>query len=372
LTSTYYVGAISGTSMDGVDAVLLEVGKGNILKVVQMHSLEIPRKLKITLSELCLPSDNEIDQLGSCDVELGRLTALCCNQLIEQAGLKKANITAIGSHGQTIRHRPLGPNRFSMQIGNASVIAENTGITTVADFRMADMACGGQGAPLVPAFHRAAFAHESSLRLVINLGGISNITTLPPKSETQAGVSGYDIGPANGLMDRWIEKHQGLAFDKSGNWARSGRALPNLLQLFLSDPFFALSGPKSTGREYFNLDWLNGFLRGNENPEDVQRTLLELNVSLLKQAVMKESPDSSAEVYFCGGGAYNNFLIERVQEELPSINVLTTDALGIPVQAVEGAAFAWLAKQAINNMPGNIKEATGATKEKILGGIYPA
>lgn len=358
--------------MDGVDAVLLEIGADNLLTVVQMHSLEIPSKLKTTLSRLCLPGDNEIDQLGSCDVELGRLTALCCNQLVELAGLSKTDITAIGSHGQTIRHRPLDPNRFSIQIGNASVIAENTGITTVADFRMADMACGGEGAPLVPAFHKAVFAHESCLRLIINLGGISNITILPPKSESQATVSGYDIGPANGLMDRWIEKHQGLEFDKSGNWARSGRLIPNLLQSFLNDPFFALSGPKSTGREYFNLEWLSAFLRGNEDPRDVQRTLLELNVSLLKQAVTQESPGYSAEVYLCGGGAYNTFLIERLQEELPSTNVLTTEALGIPVQAVEGAAFAWLAKQTINNLPGNIKEATGATKEKILGGIYPA
>jgi anhydro-N-acetylmuramic acid kinase len=372
LAHTYYIGAISGTSMDGVDSVLLQVNTDNLVKVVQMHSLEIPIDLKQNLSELCLPGDNEIDRLGSCDVELGRLIAQCCNELIDRVELNKSDISAIGSHGQTIRHRPTGPNRFSLQIGNPSVIAENTGISTVADFRMADMACGGQGAPLVPAFHQAAFEHPRIDRLIINLGGISNISVLPPATKYQGAVRGYDIGPANGLMDRWIEKCKSFSFDDRGSWARSGALIPELLRNLLADPFFSIDGPKSTGREYFNLDWLSAFLNGNEQAEDVQRTLLELNVQLLKEAIEQESPNLSAEVYFCGGGAYNTFLLERLQDSLPSAKLFTTDALNIPVQAVEGAAFAWLASQALKSLTGNIKQVTGARREKILGGIYPA
>jgi anhydro-N-acetylmuramic acid kinase len=366
-----YIGAMTGTSMDGIDVVLLDVSaKGFESKAFISH--DIPDSLRTDLLELCSPGDNEIQRSGNASVRLAREIAEAVNKLLAQQRLNPKEVHAIGSHGQTIRHSVDTDTPFTLQIGDPSLIAELTGITTIADFRMADIAAGGQGAPLAPAFHHAVFSSQDQTRLIINLGGIANITFLPSTTKTDQ-IIGYDTGPANTLMDQWINHINALTYDQDGEWAKSGHVIDDLLQACLTDPYFRIPPPKSTGRERFNLPWLATHLGkiGPYKNEDVQRTLLELTVqTLAKEIKTILSPKSS--IYICGGGIENTFLIERLKAELASYDIKSTSALGIHPQQVEATAFAWLAFRTLNRMAGNLPTVTGADKEKVLGAIYNA
>lgn len=361
-----YIGVISGTSMDALDAVLVEVNDQTI-KTVAHHSQDIPTPLRTTLLQLCTPGNNEIQLEGEADVELGHEIASVINTLLEKEELKPSDITAIGSHGQTIRHSVESHFPFTRQIGNPSIIAEQTGINTVADFRMADIAAGGQGAPLACLIHEEVFRSAHEKRIVLNLGGIANITLLSPDQPTM----GFDTGPANTLMDQWITKHHNLPYDRSGAWARSGKIITPLLDKLLADTYILEKAPKSTGREYFNLDWLAPFIAEQTfPPEDVQRTLLEYSVRSIADAI--KATTSSCPVLLCGGGVYNDFLIEQLQHSLPRFELSRTDEFGIHSQQVEAAAFALMAYKTINRLPSNLPSVTGASRPKVLGGIYLA
>lgn len=365
-----FIGCISGTSLDGLDLVAVDFDNSTP-KVIGSQCATIPKTLQTELSALCSPGPNEIERMGRSDVALGRFIGESINTFLTAQALDPESIIAIGSHGQTIRHHPDGKDPFSMQIGAPSAIAETTGITTVADFRMADIMAGGQGAPLVPLFHQSVFSCNDAQRLIINLGGISNISILPPQS-TQQSISayGYDIGPANTLMDRWTEKHIGQSYDAFGSWAREGELNQNLLSQMLNDEYFSRKTPKSTGREYFNIPWLEKFLVGSERPQDVQRTLLELSAATIANAIKIAQDHTLAEVYLCGGGAHNRFLVERITSLSEPNNIRLTDALGIPADDVEAAAFAWLARETLARRPGNLTSVTGAKKAKILGAVH--
>jgi anhydro-N-acetylmuramic acid kinase len=362
-----YIGVMSGTSMDGIDTVLSSISE-NRITTLHTHSEDIPESLKYKLHSLSLPGNNEIDRLGETSIELAAVIANAVNSLNKKADIKPEQIRAIGSHGQTIRHRPNLARPFSLQIGDPSTIAHLTGITTITDFRMADIAAKGQGAPLVPAFHQAIFSGNDT-QIILNLGGIANITRLAPKQET----IGYDTGPANTLMDQWIKKHKQLDFDNNGEWASQGTTSSQLLKELLQDPYILQQAPKSTGREYFNLAWLQEYLdqTNNLSPEDIQRTLLEYTAISISNEI-NDLANEAIDIYLCGGGANNTLLIERLQTHMPKHNIKLTDELGVHTQHVEATAFAWLAYRTLNGLSGNLSSATGAKKSKILGGIYPA
>ncbi|MBI5438081.1 MAG: anhydro-N-acetylmuramic acid kinase [Nitrosomonadales bacterium] len=275
-----------------------------------------------------------------------------------------SEIKAIGCHGQTIRHCP--EQGYTLQIGNAALLTELTGITVVSDFRSRDIAAGGQGAPLVPAFHDHAFRQPCTHRVIVNIGGISNLTDLPP----DAASTGFDCGPGNLLMDAWCMQHLGKPYDDNGAWAASGRLLPALLEQMLDEPFFALPPPKSTGRDLFNMAWLHGKLQGDERAEDVQATLLELACRAIAQAIRKHCTGGAAEIYLCGGGAHNQTLRNRLIGLLPGSSVQTTDVLGVDSDYLEATAFAWLAQQTLLGKPASLPQVTGARHSCILGAIY--
>ncbi|MFM1646632.1 anhydro-N-acetylmuramic acid kinase [Aeromonas salmonicida] len=363
-----YIGLMSGTSMDGIDAVLVMMD-GDELRVEAAISHPWPTARE--LHELCTPSDNEIDRMGVADNLVAREFATATHTLLAKAGLTPKDIRAIGSHGQTIRHRPqLG---FTLQIGNAALLAALTGIDVIADFRTMDMALGGQGAPLVPAFHQALFAKPGALRVVLNLGGIANISVLPGNA---GGVYGFDTGPANTLLDGWYRRHQphGGNYDAGGQWAASGRLIPALLEKLLAHPYFAAPWPKSTGREMFTLDWLDGELAGSAYaPVDVQRTLQALTChSIARQLPALDETQSRPELYVCGGGAHNAPLLSELASLLPTWRIASTFDLGLAPDWVEGAAFAWLAQRFIQRQPGNLPAVTGASRLAVLGALYPA
>ncbi|MFM1641840.1 anhydro-N-acetylmuramic acid kinase [Aeromonas salmonicida] len=363
-----YIGLMSGTSMDGIDAVLVMMD-GDELRVEAAISHPWPTARE--LHELCTPSDNEIDRMGVADNLVAREFATATHALLAKAGLTPKDIRAIGSHGQTIRHRPqLG---FTLQIGNAALLAALTGIDVIADFRTMDMALGGQGAPLVPAFHQALFAKPGALRVVLNLGGIANISVLPGNA---GGVYGFDTGPANTLLDGWYRRHQphGGNYDAGGQWAASGRLIPALLEKLLAHPYFAAPWPKSTGREMFTLDWLDGELAGSAYaPVDVQRTLQALTChSIARQLPALDETQSRPELYVCGGGAHNAPLLSELASLLPTWRIASTFDLGLAPDWVEGAAFAWLAQRFIQRQPGNLPAVTGASRLAVLGALYPA
>ncbi len=368
--SELYIGLMSGTSMDAVDAALVDFTQG--MRLVGTHSISLPDDLKARLIALSLPGPDEIERLGRTDVELGQLFAKAVHGVLESSEHHAAEIRAIGSHGQTIRHRPQGDMPFTLQISDPNTIAENTGITVIADFRRRDMAAGGQGAPLVPAFHASVFGHESRHRIVLNLGGIANITVLPGGQQEKA--YGFDTGPANTLMDAWSQFRRGIAYDAGGEWAASGDVNAALLQTLLAHPYFSRSAPKSTGREDFNLAWLEGALAAQ--PEhiadvDVQATLLELTANSIALAIQKAGL-SRGELLLCGGGAFNNALWHRLQALLHNWTLQSTADFGLAPGWVEAAAFAWLARQTLLGQPGNLPAVTGADGPRILGGIYPA
>lgn len=365
----HYIGLISGTSADAMDAVLVTIPAGGPPALLASHSHPLPDSVQQAIHALSMPGAGDIDRLGALHTELGELFAEAALAVMHKSKLTAKAVRAIGSHGQTVRHRPAGPFPFSVQLGNPSVIAERTGITTVADFRARDIAAGGQGAPLVPAFHRAVFRGRDRRRAIVNIGGIANITYLPA-DDTQP-VLGFDTGPGNTLLDAWARKQLGKPHDHSGQWAAGGHVSDALLQRLLTDRYFAAAPPKSTGREQFHLDWLTPQLPNGVSTQDVQTTLAEFTARSIADAVGRFLPGCD-EVYVCGGGAHNNDLMRRLARLLNPMPVATTEALGIHPDWVEACAFAWLAHCALEGKSGNLPSVTGARHPVVLGGIYNA
>ena len=364
----FYVGLMSGTSLDGIDAALVRFeGEHPFLDASHYHPF--PAALRERLLALILSPSVDWGVLGQLDAELGELFAACVNCLLERHP-PAAPVQAIGSHGLTVRHQTSGPHPFSLQIGDPNRIVQATGIATVADFRRRDMAAGGQGAPLAPAFHAAVFRSAAEKRVVLNLGGIANITVLP--ADPAQPVFGFDTGPANGLLDCWMQRHMGRTYDTGGAWAAQGRVLSDLLQALLDEPYFSLPPPKSTGKELFNPGWLDGKLRdfAAASPVDVQATLAELTAFSAAQAIRQYAADTR-RLLVCGGGAHNADLLRRLRSHL-ACPVESTESLGVAPDWVEAMAFAWLARRTLRGQPGNLQEVTGATAPVVLGGIYPA
>lgn len=428
----YFIGLMSGTSMDGVDAVLCAIDTHTTseqtapvqdlisqndtpdstfqdthwFSTLERVSLPFPEPLLATLNSLCQPSVDEINTMGAADVEVAKLFAKAVDVLLDKTGFTASEITALGSHGQTIRHYPTGTSTdatfpetgFTLQIGDPNTLAALTGIPVVADFRRKDIALGGQGAPLVPAFHHAVFGrkrhrvdcHQNdryqdthhhpekelselsvssdfSACAIVNIGGIANISIIDNEQGT---VSGFDSGPGNTLMDKWVSKHLQQPYDDNGRWAESGQVNSALLNAFLSDPYFKKAAPKSTGREYFNSRWVSSFLKTLDTiaPEDVQATLCQLTANHIADAI--KAHGDIGEIFVCGGGAFNSYLLHCLQALLSDKKVLTTHALGICPQDVEGAAFAWLAYAYFERICANVPAVTGAKRSAILGGLY--
>ncbi len=358
-----YVGLMSGTSMDGIDAVLADFGT-HPPKLIEAHYLPYPRNLPERLLALQLKGEDELHRAALLGNELACLYHRVVDALLEKAGVIAESVQGIGCHGQTVRHNP--QDGYTLQLGNPALLAELTGISVIADFRSRDIAVGGQGAPLVPAFHDAVFRSPEVHRVILNIGGIANVTDLCPGSITK----GFDTGPGNMLLDAWVQLHTGRIFDEGGKWALSGHVIPRLLDVLLAQPFFASTPPKSCGREQFNLEWLESHLAGSDSPEDVQATLLELTSSSIATAIEHwcGKPD---ELVVCGGGAHNIALLMRLTAHMPRTRVFTSDALGIGADWVEALAFAWLARQTRLGLPGNLPAVTGAKASRILGAIYP-
>jgi len=363
----HYVGLMSGTSLDGVDAVLAEIGPAGQVRLLHSHYLPYPDTLRTRLLALHTPQSDEIHLAALAANELARLYADTVKSLLD--GFTADRVRAIGCHGQTLRHRP--EEGYTLQIGNAALLAELTGIAVVADFRSRDIAAGGQGAPLVPAFHAQVLRHPDTHRVIANIGGIANITDLPVNGP----VRGWDTGPGNMLLDAWIKRHHGAHYDRDGAWAASGSVHPDLLTALMRHAYLQLPPPKSAGREQFNLDWLDTLLLGSLDealaPPDVQATLVEFTAMSLADAVNRECVGTH-ELYVCGGGAHNRALMQRISAHLPGIRVVTTATLGIDPDWVEALAFAWLARQTLHHAPGNLPAVTGAHGERVLGAIYPA
>lgn len=372
---TVYLGVMSGTSLDGVDVVAIKFEP--YLETLACASYPMPNHLKALILDLCASSNNEIEKLGHLDIALAQLFASCCNQLIQDNPhcLNFGNINAIGLHGQTIRHRPdnQGLHNYTLQIGDPNTVAEQTNILTVADFRRRDIAAGGQGAPLVPAFHHAIFSSDLNKRVIVNIGGMANITLLDSNKDKP--LIGFDTGPGNVLLDAWINKHKQLPFDKSGNWAGQGKISEALLEQLLSLNYFQRPVPKSTGREQFNLQWLESCLaRLDEQPSpvDTQRTLLEFTAITISDEICRYN-FHLGEIYLCGGGAHNSLLKQRISVKLgQALCICTTQTLGMHPDWVEASAFAWLAKQTLAGLTGNSATVTGANGERILGAIFQA
>ncbi len=361
---------MSGTSLDAIDAVLVDL-EDKHLKLLATHSHGFPSALRGTLLSIREPQQAKLQLIAELDWQIGLLLAEAALALLTKSSVRAVDVRAIGSHGQTLCHSPAGPAPFTLQIGDPNLIAEKTGITTVADLRRRDMAVGGQGAPLVPLFHRIAFGLEGTNRCILNIGGIANITILP--ADEALPIRGFDTGPGNGLLDAWINHCLGSAFDEDGRWGASGTLNPPLLHKFEADSYFSRLPPKSTGREYFSASWLHQHIRsfGDKLPvEDIQRTLVELTTRTITQAIRDHSKDTT-EVYVCGGGTWNNALMTGIAEKLPNCRVATTTHLGVPPDWVEAVAFAWLAQRTLNGQAGNVPTVTGASREVILGGIYP-
>ena len=357
-----YVGAITGTSVDGLDLALVDIDIDNdSIRLVSHETRPLPDALRNELIQLGQAKDDRLDRLGLADNALGRFIGQSIAHFLTALNLPEGEPRAIGSHGQTVRHRPGGPSPFTMQIGDPSLIAEISGITTVADFRRRDMAAGGEAAPLVPAFHARIFTSDSERRAVLNIGGISNITALEP-------LRGFDTGPGNALLDAWCAAHTGRRFDEDGTWASGGRVVSGLLSALLADPFVHRTPPKSTGKEHYNLEWLHALLEPGLQPRDVQRTLVEFTARSAVDARNRWAP-SAQRLLVCGGGRLNRFLMQRLAE-LSGIPVQTTDQHGWDGDAIEAAAFAWLAHRRLVRAPGNVPEVTGARGPRVLGAVY--
>lgn len=363
-----YIGLISGTSADGIDAALVHFNDGKPqLQAGYVHPW--PASLRTRLLALAQPGARvDLDAFGRLDVEIGECFAAAALTLLKRSNMPASSIRAIGSHGQTVRHRPGGEYPFTLQIGDPAVIAERCAINVVADFRRADVAAGGQGAPLVPAVHAALLAVPGQTRVVLNLGGIANISVLG----ADGSVLGFDTGPANALMDAWCLRQRGVSFDRNGEYAASGQVDAELLGTLLADEYFTLPPPKSSGREYFHLGWLAGHprLRTMAAP-DVQATLLELTARSVTQAIHEHAP-AAGQVLVCGGGVHNGALLSRLQQLLHPLDVTSTASAGVDPDFVEATAFAWLARQRLLGLPGNLPAVTGARGPRVLGALYSA
>jgi len=372
MKESLYVGLMSGTSIDAIDCAVIQCSDDEIsIQATKEHPIPVATRKRI--AALSHSGPDEIEQLGKLDRELGQLFSEATLALLNEAAIVPGDISAIGSHGQTIRHRPVSAGHspeesFTMQIGDPNTIAEITGITTVADFRRRDIAAGGEGAPLAPAFHVAAFASNGLNRAIVNIGGIANASLL---SGTEL-LSGFDTGPGNTLLDHWIAQHRGERYDQNGCWAAEGQLIPELLQSMMRHPHLGKSGPRSTGKEAFNLNWLRSCHPEIESLDtrDVQATLAEFSAATIALGLNKCEIKLS-EVYICGGGAHNTDLIRRLQQKLGPAKLDTTAALGIDPDWVEAAAFAWLARQSLMGLAGNAPAVTGAVGPRVLGGIFP-
>lgn len=356
------VGLMSGTSLNGIDAALVDFSTPTP-RLIATHEHPLPKNLKTTLSEFHEPGFDEITRLGTLDQILGNHFADATLQLLNKQGMTSTDVDAIGSHGQTIRHHPVSKHPFTLQIADPNIIAARTRITTVADFRRRDMAVCGQGAPLAPAFHEKIFRDESNPRVIVNIGGIANITILIPGKS----VTGFDTGPGNCLLDSWCEKHTGQPFDRYGSWSHAGTVNETLLQTLLDDPYFKTPTPKSTGREYFNLTWLEK--HNLPSPQDTQATLLALTAKSIINDAHKHM--TSGNILVCGGGVHNTVLMQAMQNQT-DCTVLSTKVFGVDPDWIEAMAFAWFAKQTLEQKPGNAPSVTGATRPVILGGVYYA
>jgi anhydro-N-acetylmuramic acid kinase len=379
-----YIGLMSGTSLDGIDGVLVDFDAHGRPDMRRHASAELPTALRAELLALNTPGDDEIHRAALAANALVRCYAEVVAQLLhpmDDTDMAHDSVAAIGAHGQTVRHRPgeFDGIGYTLQLNNPALLAELTGIDVIADFRTRDIAAGGQGAPLVPAFHRAVFGRVGDTVAVLNIGGISNLSVLPPAAvAADAGadpvgpVLGFDCGPGNALMDHWCQRHTGQPFDRSGRWAASGAVLPDVLADLLCDPYFAKAPPKSTGRDLFHPDWLAARLQGRTTtPADVQATLTELTAAACADDVRRHA-GAARELIVCGGGAFNDHLMARLAARLPGVDVVSSAARGLPPQQVEAAAFAWLARAMMRRESGNLASVTGARGERVLGALYPA
>lgn len=365
---SYYIGLMSGTSLDGIDGVIVELGN-NSLKLVATHLEPLPASLKAQVLTFCQTGMGSLDDLGALDLMFAQAFVQTVKQLLAKTTILAQDIIAIGCSGQTIRHQPNQTLPFTLQIGDANYIAKNTGITVVSDFRRADVALGGQGAPLVPKFHHWITPKADRAQIVLNIGGIANITVIPPQHFGP--VLGYDTGPGNALMDAWCEKQWGKSFDAEGTYAKQGVCDAALLHALLQDPYFSQTPPKSTGKEKFHLSWLESHFKAGSTPRpaDVQATLLEFTAQSICQAITTHP--NVGQLWICGGGAHNCALMDRMRALLPITTQLSkTEALGLPADWVEAACFAWLAKARLENTPANLPSVTGASRETTLGAIY--
>ena len=362
----YYIGQMSGTSLDSIDTAIIEIQNGKC-SLIENHSLKWPQEIEQRLRQLIEQGDS-LDEMLQLDQVCAQFFSQAARECLEKTHLQPDSIKAIGCHGQTVRHSPNSDPAYSLQIGNPNTIAEITGITTVSDFRNRDIAAGGQGAPLAPAFHEALFRHSQKKRVVLNIGGIANITIL-----TDEALKGYDTGPGNRLLDDWIRYSKNLPYDNNGEYAASGKTHRILLSNLLDDPYFQLAAPKSTGSDYFNLSWLNYHLLDFSDlpAEDIQATLVSLTaISItdqIKQATMK-----CDEVLVCGGGVHNAFLMKLIEQQLPKSIVSSTEIHDIDPDWLEAMAFAWLAHQTLSGLPGNATNVTGAKGPRICGNICQA
>lgn len=359
-----YIGLMSGTSLDGVDGVLIDIGDGGALQLRGHRHEAFVGPLRDELLALNSPGNDELNRAALAGQGVAQAYASVVNALLFDCGTVAREVRAIGAHGQTVRHRPEA--RYTTQLLNGALLAELTGIDVVCDLRSRDVAAGGQGAPLAPGFHAAVFGHIQQTRAVLNLGGISNLTLLAPGQP----VTGFDCGPANALLDGWCQRHLQQPFDTDGQWAASGQVHATLLTSLLAEPYFQLPPPKSTGRDLFHMAWLDARV-SHVSAVDVQATLAALTVETVAHDLERHAPQTAA-LFVCGGGARNAHLMRSFARRLPRVRIGTTDALGVPVDQVEGAAFAWLAHRFTQRLPGNLAEVTGARGPRLLGALYPA
>lgn len=375
-----YIGLMSGTSMDGIDAVLVEMthsdNSNDKYRLLASHQHALPPLLAKKLNTLCQSSEHEIDLMMSATYDIASVFSQAVQELLNKAGLAKTQIKAIASHGQTIRHLPPTSNNqsaqagFSLQIGHPAYIAAQTGIDVIGDFRVMDMAMGGHGAPLVPAFHQNAFHSPKVNRAIVNIGGIANISWLPASSDSP--VIGFDTGPGNTLLDYWFKQHNSGNYDKNGNWGASGQVQTSLLDIMLKEPYLSQPYPKSTGRERFNASWLNKQMAAHPyRAQDVQATLCRFSALSIAQSLTLLAKSDHFEVYLCGGGVHNKLLFKELQMALPKTVIASTQNLGLDPDWVEAVAFAWLAKRHLHKQSGNLPAVTGAKQSVILGAYYP-